>query len=241
MCYNKTQSFLFFLIGLILTVYIYLREPALAKTKIHYIVFFYCIMELLQFVQYFYVNQCENKINKLLTEVAYVLVIVQPLMWNLFFYNNSDKYEKYIFLTAIYLCLFWILMNVASRLLYHKTSLPRLKNSTFSGDKVCTKQLNSHVYWNWPSADLFDFNPNYLSYLMIWFIPALISKSSFYYALLLIAGALLSAVYAQNYHSREELFLTFGTAWCFVSIPCIILILVYMVYSKYKRKYRFTT
>jgi len=52
---------------------------------------FYSLMEFLQTVQYFYVNQCSSATNTFLTEIAYVLVIVQPLMWNLFFYYRSDK------------------------------------------------------------------------------------------------------------------------------------------------------
>ena len=62
-------------------------------------------MELLQGIQYYYVNQYFNKMNIILTECAYLLVIVQPLFWNIYFYYNSDKYDKYIFMTAICLSL----------------------------------------------------------------------------------------------------------------------------------------
>jgi hypothetical protein len=233
MCYNSNQSFLFFIVGIITVFYIYLNDPILRKTNIHLVLLFYCAMELLQTVQYFYVNQCENWINKVLTEFAYVLVIFQPLIWNLFFYTNSDKYEKYIFLTAIYLCLCWMFVNICSRLLYKKVYIPQTpRDSAFADDKICTKKLHSHLYWVWTSANFYEFNANYLMYVLLWFIPALISKSSFYYAIIIIIGAFIGAMYGYT-HNADELYLTFTAAWCFISVPIVLAVMFKIIYTKY--------
>lgn len=105
-------------------------------------------MELLQGIQYFYVNQCSNVINIFLTEVAYLFIIVQPLIWNIFFYINSDKYDKQIFLTAIWLIIIWIFVNILSRIMYNKNNAPQTKDiSIYASDKVCTKKKLSHLYW----------------------------------------------------------------------------------------------
>uniref|UniRef100_A0A6C0B7J4 Uncharacterized protein n=1 Tax=viral metagenome TaxID=1070528 RepID=A0A6C0B7J4_9ZZZZ len=73
---------------------------------------FYSGMEILQGIQYYIVNECNNPINKLLTEVAYLFVLLQPLMWNFFYYTNSEKCEKNIFVTGMALSLSWIIVNI---------------------------------------------------------------------------------------------------------------------------------
>ena len=97
MCYNSEISFSFATVGILTTAYIYAYKSDLTKTGIQYILLFYAFMELLQGFQYFFVNQCSNAVNVFLTEVAYILVIVQPLMWNSFFYFNSPEKDKVIF------------------------------------------------------------------------------------------------------------------------------------------------
>ena len=233
MCYTPTQSFFFFVVGITTAIYIYCCNSFLRKTHIHLILLFYSAMELLQTIQYSYVNQCDNMINKILTEIAYVLVIVQPLIWNIFFYYNSDKYEKYIFLTAIYLCLAWIVVNVSARLLYKKVFIPQKpQDSAFASDKVCTRKIHSHLYWTWTSAHFYEFNANYLMYVLLWFIPALISKSSFYYAIIIILSSIIGLMYGYT-HNPSELFITFTAAWCFISIPIVLAVMFYLIYSKY--------
>jgi hypothetical protein len=234
MCYSPQQSFLFFSIGIITTIYIHLYETVIRKTNIHLLLLFYSIMELLQTVQYFYVNQCDNIINNILTEFAYILVIVQPLMWNIFFYINSNSCEKNIFLTAIYLCLVWMCVSILSRILYKKAFKPQTQqNSVFASDKVCTRKINSHLYWTWTSAHLYELNANFLTYSMIWLIPALISKSGFYYAVLLIIAGIIGAMYGYTY-DVNEIYFTFAASWCYVSVPIILVAIFYMLYSKYK-------
>jgi len=231
MCYNSEQSFSFFGIGIISSLYIYLYQPLIRKTYIHFILLFYSAMELLQTIQYFYVNQCDNMINKILTEFAYILVIVQPLMWNIFFYINSINYDKPIFLTAIYLCIIWLFINILSRVLYKKVfSTQTQQNSVFASDKVCTRKINSHLYWTWTSANFYELNANYLTYLMLWLIPALISKSNYQYSILLIIGAILGAFYGYTYN-LGELYWTFASSWCFISVPLVIFMIFYMIYK----------
>ena len=115
-------------------------------------------MELLQGVQYYVVNQCSNIWNIYLTEFAYLLVILQPFMWNLFYYLNSNNFEKPIFITAIWLSIIWMIVNVLSRILYDKNKNPQTnKDSVFASDKVCTKRKLTHLYWEWTSSNFKDF------------------------------------------------------------------------------------
>ena len=123
-------------------------------------------------------------------------------------------------------------MNILSRLLYKKAFVSQTQqNSAFASDKVCTRKINSHLYWTWTSANFYELNANYLFYLMIWLVPALISKSNFYYALILILGGIFGAIYGYKNNS-EELFFTFASSWCFISVPIMLFIIFYMLYVK---------
>lgn len=223
MCYNSGISFLFAAIGFLVTFYIFIFDKIINKTGIQYILGFYSIMELLQGVQYYYVNQCSEFMNIILTEFAYLLVILQPLMWNIFFYVNSGTLDKQIFLTAICLCIPWIIVNVLARLLYDKNKYPQTKqNSPHAGDKVCTKRKLSHLFWEWTSENFQELNANFFMYLMIWFIPALISKKFRNISFVLIASALLGAY--MTFLTDEPV--VFTSLWCYISVPIVLVVLL---------------
>jgi hypothetical protein len=232
MCYNPETSALFFFIGISTTIYVYNYSPFLRKTQIHLLLFFYSLMELLQTIQYYYVNQCENIINKILTEIAYILVIFQPLIWNIFFYINSNKCEKYIFSTAIIMCLVWMIVNIFARVSYKRINKPQTQeHSVYASDKVCTRKMNSHLYWTWTSAHLYELNANFLMNIMLWFIPALTSSSQYYYALIIMFGAVMGALFGYT-NNIDEIYYTFTASWCFISIPIVLFVMLKIIYNK---------
>lgn len=224
MCYNSTISFAFAAVGLSTSIYIQVFQPALASTRIHYILLFYTAMEFLQSIQYYFVNQCHNIINRFLTEVAYVLVIVQPFMWNLFFYINSNGCDTQIFIVGMTLALIWLFLNIVSRLFYTPNNALSPHASIFASHSSCTKQNTSHLFWQWPSANFNDLTPNYLMYLLIWFIPGMVSKEfripSIVTALFACIGAMMS-IYA------NEIYI-WPSVWCYISVPMVITLIVYM-------------
>ncbi len=223
MCYNKSMSFAFFIIGIIFVVYINNYNDKLRKTNIHLLLLFYSLMELLQSIQYIYVNQCNNVMNKLLTEIAYVFVIIQPLLWNMFFYVNSNNCDKQVFKVAIGLALIWITINIAARLVKSSDSEQSKSLSIFNRLSSCTKKNASHLYWEWRSANFAELRANFLMYLMIWFVPALIVAAHRTKAILLIFGALIGVLI--SYLSGESVILLFTSSWCYISVPIMLLII----------------
>lgn len=222
MCYNTSVSFLFAAIGILITFYISLFDKVLNKSGIQYILGYYSTMEILQGIQYFYVNQCSNFMNIILTEFAYLLIIFQPLMWNIFFYVNSNTLDKRIFFTAICLCIPWLIVNLLARLLYDKNKYPQNEqNSPHAKDKVCTKRKLSHLYWEWTSANFGEMNANFFMYFMVWFIPALISKK-FRNVSFVIIGSALFAAYI-TYLTEEPV--VFASLWCYISVPAFLVII----------------
>ena len=222
MCFNSPISFSFAVIGFLSAAYIFLYS-ALKKTGIQYILIFYSLMELLQGIQYFFINQCSNLWNIYLTEFAYILVILQPLIWNFYYYKNSNVLDKNIFITAIWLAVAWMIVNIFSRITYDKNGDPQTKqNSVYASDKVCTKKKLSHLYWEWTSANFNDLNANMLTYLMIWLIPALITSKFRKGSIVLICSSLLAAYVS---YIKKEIFV-FSSLWCYISIPTVLILMI---------------
>jgi hypothetical protein len=222
MCYNPKISLFFFFIGFFAVLYIQILSPRLRSTKIQFVLLFYSFMELLQSIQYHYVNQCDNKINVFLTEIAYIFVIVQPLIWNFYFYINSNIIEKQIFFTAIVLSLCWMAVNLTSRFLYKSKLWPHVQtkqNSLIAGDRVCTKaKLTSHLYWEWTSANFFELNANFLQFLLLWFIPGLLVAKHRIINMIVAFSAILAGIVSVK---KGETF-TFISLWCYVSVPTVL-------------------
>lgn len=231
MCYNSEMSFYFATAGILTTMYIYFYENTLAKTGIQYILLFYTLMELLQGFQYFFVNQCSNFINVILTEITYLFVIVQPLMWNSFYYINSDSCDKNLFIVAICMAFVWIFVNVLSRLLYGKYNKPQTKqNSIFASDKVCTKKKKLHLYWEWTSTNFYELNANMFAHAMIWFVPALISTKFRTTSLILLLSSMLAGL--ASVVTNEPFTMT--SLWCYISVPIVMIVILQKYFTPLK-------
>jgi len=229
MCYNSEMSFTFAVIGIIVTIYIYFSKNKIKHTGIQYILIFYILMEILQGTQYFYINQCSNIWNKILTEIAYLLVILQPLIWNLYYFSNSNLCDKNIFITAIWFSIVWIAVNILSRLSYDKNIFNNMTklNSFLASNNVCTKKKKYHLYWEWTFANFYDLNANFFSYLMIWLIPGLISTKFRITSIIVIISALIAAT-ASLYMNEG---FTFTSLWCYISVPIVLAVICNMYFT----------
>lgn len=223
MCYNPEMSFSLFGIGIITTFYVIFYRPDLLSRHVPLLLLFYSGMELLQGIQYHYVNNCSHTMNKLLTEIAYVYVIVQPFLWNFFFYINSDKCEKKIFATGMFLAIAWAIANLISRIIYTPENSLKNIDSTFASDKVCTKKKLAHLYWEWTYGNMGEFRATFLFHLLIWFVPALISTKFRIVSLILMTSAIIGAIMA---YASGELF-TFTSTWCYISVPMVLVVVFY--------------
>jgi len=212
------MSFSFALLGIGAIVYL---QNDTRRKYISYVIFFYVLMELLQTVQYSLLNDCENTLNQMLTEVAFLLIIVQPLLWNFYFYSNSPASEGGIFKVGMALAAAWIAFVLLGRVLYSVPGTNPKKNSWLYGDKVCTYKGTSHLYWQWTTADLGELNATFLMYLLVWFVPGLISVTHFTSSLFLMAGAALGTGLTLLWGDMRE----FPSIWCYISVPLIGLII----------------
>mgnify|MGYP007034287108 FL=1 len=70
---------------------------------------FYVAMELLQYKQYDTLDKCNNE-NKTLTRLSYVLVWLQPILWNWQFYQ-MERSEVYRYTMWISVAVFFLAMD----------------------------------------------------------------------------------------------------------------------------------
>lgn len=223
MCYNPEISFTFFGLGIISTLYIVFFNKKLLNEHFPLLILFYSGMELLQGMQYHYVNNCSHFMNKLLTEIAYVYVIVQPLLWNFFFYINSDSCDKRIFVTGMVLATIWLIANLTSRLIYKPSNSLTPADSAFANNTVCTKRKTAHLYWKWTIGNMGEFRATFLTYLLIWFVPALVSSKFRTVSIILMASAILGAFMSYSAGDIE----TFTATWCYISVPMVLAVILF--------------
>lgn len=223
MCYTAPISYGLAVIGFVTAGYITAFSNRLRMTHIQWILVFYGFMELLQGIQYAYVNNCSHFMNKVLTEIAYMFVVVQPFIWNLFFYVNSDKCEKNYFAVGMAIALVWMFVHILSRLMY-RLDHPKLTkvDSTAAGTQTCTRQQVYHLYWEWPMYNFGEFRATYLTHLLIWFVPALLSSRFRMAALILVGSAIVSGIIVYMLGEPH----VFTSAWCWVSVPIVLFVLL---------------
>lgn len=213
MCYSPEMSMGFALLGVAALIYVQDSK----KAYLSFVILFYVAMEILQSVQAYLVNDCENRWNRLLTEVAYLFVIAQPLLWNFYFYHNSSSSESGLFKAGIGLSIGWMAFSVLGRLLYGTIRPMTEQDSVYTGNKVCTHKGPSHLYWKWTSANLDDFNATFIMHILIWFIPALLSSSHRMTATIILIGAALSVGITAYMGDIKG----FTAAWCYISVPIL--------------------
>ena len=222
MCYNQPMSILFFSIGTCATIYTY-STNVLRNNYIHLITGFYTIMELSQAIEYSYVNDCDGYMNKFLSEIAYILVIVQPLLFHVIGYlRNRNSDDRKVFKVSITMFLLWMSSNIYSRLIYTPVaSLTSLTSpdrwSYLYSDKTCIMRYSStsHLYWQWSSVNMYDYHANFFCYLLIWFIPPLFVKKERKINFTVMMSFFVGTVLTMLSNRWEE----HASIWCFVSIP----------------------
>ena len=218
MCYNQSMSTIFFLFGLVTTIHSS-SSHILRKNYVPFITGFYTIMELSQSIEYFVVDQCDSIWNKWLSELAYVLVLAQPLLFHTIGYlRNKNEEDKKVFRVSITMFLIWVGMNIYSRLSMTESDvLNDVKWSYLYSNKTCIQRYSptSHIYWQWAASNLYDYHPNFFAYLLIWFIPPLFVQKERFTNYVVLISFMIGTIFTVLSGRWEE----HASIWCFVSIP----------------------
>jgi uncharacterized protein DUF5765 len=209
MCWSKGSSFAIAVAGsLLLAAKIALNNvPLLTLLPLT----LYVLMEVLQYFQYDELDKCSSTKNKKLTQFAYVLIWLQPVIWNLLpsLQRGSSPIFGFSFAVSVFILLLSLDRNIFHIL--HKGE-PNDKEAHNIGED-CTHTGRSHLYWTFDLKTLRGLEPNWLWYFVLMFGPHIFLGDKSHFAKIMLAGAALSFALAKG--NGEE----FTSYWCANSIP----------------------
>ncbi|AHH01804.1 hypothetical protein pv_237 [Pithovirus sibericum] len=214
MCFSLPVSLFLVVLGIVLASY-HARKQ---RRSLRDVILFYTLMELLQSSQQLFPEKCGETFNFWSTILAHILVVVQPLMWNL---HRAAMYpdRKAIFLFASLLSALWAVfytLRLIPSLMVFGPLRPRLDFSEIMvGQSVCTHFGPTHLYWVLPYFSYHGLEPNLFPYLLLWFVPALYEDSGKMKITIWLSQIIFIQLISSIPHELP-------TIWCAYSIPFLI-------------------
>jgi hypothetical protein len=209
MCFSENMSLTISIFGMISGVY-FIKLNIFAGIGI----FYFSLMELIQYFQYKVIDQCDNDYNKLLTKIGYLHICFQPLFFNLWLFAFVKK-PNFIFIYMSFIA--GILL--ASRIFFVKDKeLCDTNNEPLCGTKTCAFSGKRHIAWNLrlraPGSKWFT--PSIGLHFFMWAIPALVIFQIKPILALLLTGPYLGIIMTNNIHEQPAI-------WCYTFISQILL------------------
>ena len=209
MCFSENMSLAIGMTGLLTSIY-YRDKNINASLGIGY----FALMEILQYFQYKVINQCNNKYNKLLTNIGYVHICFQPLFFNIWLYAFTEK-KDYKILYMSFLAGILLL----SRLFNVKDDeLCDTNNEPLCGYNTCSFSGKKHIAWNirlrTPGKKWFT--PSIGLHFFMWVIPILTNFELKPIIALLITAPYFGLLLTDNIHEQPAI-------WCYTAIGQMIL------------------
>lgn len=210
MCFSPEMSAALALLAAVLAVRLYHKRD---KVCFLWALFaFYAGMELLQTLQHRTVNQCDTTENQVLAAVAFLYVIVQPLLWNYYAFKcrSPTPFQRGVFTVAMLLCA----VMVVGFLQRWNTGTDSRGTDMLTGQLCTTKDEGEHLRWSWPLGVAGSTKSNWYMYFVLWFVPLLFAQGGPWISGGLAFGAAITYLMVNNKQ-------TFPATWCFVSIPLL--------------------
>lgn len=227
MCFTQKHSLFFWILGTGLAAYLkQLGTPLYAWLPVLY----FSSMEFLQYLQYFYIDNCEHHVNKALTLLAYVHIAFQGVFINLWYSYFMSESERSAFLKwVIPLSLIAGILMIITRFEWLLPKLGNYATEKCDGEYMCGKDICSyyggkHVAWRFPLVREGDnyFTPGISLHFFLFFIPILTVAKGKYFLLplvLLLLGPYLS--YRISPHKNEH-----PAIWCLMFVSHLFITLL---------------
>ena len=205
-------------LGLLCALYVWLKSKSAAMTTG---VLYFVLMELLQFFQYYWIDQCDNAINQWLTVVGFLHICFQPYFTHLM---NGALVRHPEHITQFALVRKLALLQGAwmfSRWVLAPADAPLEYTEWLRGDKLCTLYGNYHISWSLPLLAPTYFSPSNAIHFFMMFAPFLAMGRRFWLSglVLFATGPLLAWYITPNLYEQAAI-------WCFMSIGQIVLLVL---------------
>jgi len=231
MCFDQKSSFGFSAVGLFLAWYVHHYT---SNTKLAIGVFWFFLMEFLQGFQYFFINDCNNTWNQILTLLGFIHICYQPYFTHIInsaLTRNPKYLEQYNI--VLRLCLLGGTMLLGRYFIAHLSN--NVISSDFTeflkadpapgsckttewlrGEQLCTYKGRYHLAWSVPMYDPTYWSPAAAIHSFLMFGPFFVMKKNMIIQgfFLWLTGPFLASVITPNLQEQASI-------WCFFSITQI--------------------
>jgi hypothetical protein len=226
MCFDQKSSGGFAALGLFLSIFVYKRT---GNTALAGGIFFFFTMEFLQFVQYFFIDDCDSRVNQVLTLVGFLHICLQPYFTHVL--NTSlTKSERVLgqFRAVKKLALLGGALLFARYFFADWQMSPPTEacpsHEWLRGERLCTYSGRFHLAWSVPMYDPTYYSPGSAIHSFLMFAPFFIFNKPMMWvqgAFLFLTGPALAAYVTPNLQEQASI-------WCFFSISqiCVMLWLI---------------
>ena len=209
MCFSENMSLTISIIGFASSIY-FIKINMFAAIGI----FYFSLMELIQFFQYKVIDECDNNYNKLLTRIGYLHICFQPLFFNVWLFAFVKK-PNFVFLYMGFIAG----LLLASRLFFVKNEeLCDTNNEPLCGPKTCAFSGERHIAWNLrlraPGKNWFT--PSIGLHFFMWAIPAIVIFQLKPILALILTGPYLGIILTNNIHEQPAI-------WCYTGIAQLLI------------------
>jgi len=215
------MSLSFAMIGLAMSFWVYYR---LQNLQLAVGVFYFFLMEFLQYFQYWYIDDCDNETNRILTIVGFIHICFQPYfthVLNASVTKNPRVLEMWC--VVLRMCLIGGFMIFGRFALTELVDWPRehfdeehKSTEWLRGENICTFSGKFHLAWSVPMADPTYYVPGTALHSFLMFVPFFCIKPQMIILGLVLwaTGPFMAAYITDNLMEQASI-------WCFFSISQI--------------------
>lgn len=241
MCFTKEMSGGFAALGLFMSIWVYSKTD---NMQLAAGVFYFFLMEFLQYFQYLVIDDCENPTNQILTVLGFLHICFQPYFTHIInsALTKSPTYLGYYVPILRMTIIAGVMLFARFALTYHPSFAPAshfegggIPGARWEGDeynssgvstewlraeKLCTLSGKFHLRWEVPMADVSYYVPSAAIHSFFMFMPFFVIKPKN-----IIQGLVLWATgpALANYISPD--LTEQASIWCFFSISQIAIML----------------
>ena len=228
MCFNIISSSVMAIIGIIATVYSYLRLNNLVAFGI----FYFTLMEIIHIFGYTVINNCDNILNKSLAYLNYIHISFQPFIFTLFVYGllrfhnlTNVKFENFKIVLGLSLV---ASLFMFSRLFGNKTNF----DCNLCSKKACVSSGKHHLKIATPLRTTPEyFSPNLFVHFLFFFIPALFLGKYGIFMSIFIFATFVALVKGLKVQAIEG-----ATIWCLASVGQLIFLIFFAIFFANQKK-----
>ncbi|KAI8471998.1 MAG: hypothetical protein J3K34DRAFT_415356 [Monoraphidium minutum] len=252
MCFTIQITAAMMVLNLGTAVFLTSRGHWLPRTQLFYTFF---LMELLQFLQYLVLDDCNHWLNQLTTVLSYIHVCFQPLSVNMFLFQNEPNRDatrtiyKLCLVTGVLGVLrvpYLGLAHLPPAALELVPGLPDLKLAgtqavcaweTVCGPRTCTTRGNLHLAWSLPLLPPSYFIPSGFVHFLMFFAPAFVMPGTWSFVrkvfavVVVITGPMATQLASYRASGGDPSWrLEWAGVWClFAAMQCLFGIFVEVV------------